>query len=194
MEVGLLIQDQTQVIGVENAPIFVDGRTARLPLEWKEAVSTVSFLVLTTLIRPDVILGMDLLQRLGVKIDTKAGVAEPTVLVSHIQPLETWRVCARKSVVFQVRKPFPGKNKNVLLEPNEKLPAAIRGTTSLGQGEKVYVRLENTGEEELIINTDWKIGTVEVVEEEPDYPREEAEEAGLLPVPEELTASQKKNK
>ena len=23
--------------------IFVDGRTARLPLEWKEAVSTVSF-------------------------------------------------------------------------------------------------------------------------------------------------------
>ena len=70
--------------------------------------------------------------------------------------------------MFQVRNPFPGKNKNVLFEPSENLTAAIRGTTSLGQGEKVYVRLENTGEEELIINPDWKIGTVEVVKEEPD--------------------------
>ena len=125
------------------------------------------------------------------KIDTKAGVAEPTVLVSHIQPLETWRVPARKSVVFQVKNPFPGKNKSVLLEPSEKLPAAIRGTTSLGQGEKVYVHLENTSEEEQILNPEWEIGTVEVVKEEPDYPRVGAEEAGLLPVPEKLTAIQK---
>ena len=65
MEVGPLIQDQTQVIGVDNTPIFVDGKTARPPLEWKDAVTTVSFLVVSTLIEPDVILGMDLLQRLG---------------------------------------------------------------------------------------------------------------------------------
>ena len=161
-------------------------------MEWKDAVTTVSFLVVPTLIEPDVILGMDLLQRLGVKIDTKAGVAEPTVLVSHIQPLETWRVPAWKSVVFHVKNPFPGKNKNVLFEPSEKLPAAIRGTTSLGQGEKVYVRLENTGEEELILNPDWEIETVSVVEEEPDYLRVEVEEAGLPPVPEELTAIKEK--
>ena len=63
VEVGPLIQDQTQVIGVEKTPIFVDGRTARLPLEWKDAVTTVSFLVVPTLIEPDVILGMDLLQK-----------------------------------------------------------------------------------------------------------------------------------
>ena len=147
-----MIQDQTQVIGVKNTPIFVDGRTARLPLEWKEAVTTISFLVVPTLIEPYVILGMDVLQRLGVKIDTKAGVAQPTVLVSHIQPLETWRVPARKLVVFQVKNPFHGKNKNVLFKPSDKLPAAIRRTTSLGQEEKVYVRLENTSEDELIFN------------------------------------------
>ena len=76
--------------------------------------------------------------------------------------------------MFQVKNPFLGKNKNVLFKPSEKLPAAIRGTTSLGQGEKVYVRLENTGEEELILNLNWKIGTVEVVKEEPDYPWEES--------------------
>ena len=108
--------------------------------------------------------------------------AERTVIVSHIRPLETWRVPARQSVVFQVRNPFPGKNKNVLFEPSEKLPAAIRGTTSLGQGEKVYARLESTGEEELILNLDGKIGAVEIAEEEPDYPCEEAEEEGLPPL------------
>ena len=83
------MHDQTQVIGVENTPIFVDGRMVRLSLEWKEATTTVSFLVMPTLIEPDVILGIDLLQQLGVKIDAKPGVAEPTMLVSYVQPLET---------------------------------------------------------------------------------------------------------
>ena len=139
-------------------------------------------------------LGITVLQGLGEKIDIKAGMAEPTVLVSHIQPLETWRVPARKSVVFQVKNPFPRKNKNVLFEPSEKLPVAIRGTTSLGQGEKVYVQLENTSEEDQILNPDWEIGTVAVVEEEPDYARVEAEEVGQPPLAEELTAIQKKKK
>ena len=103
------VHDQTQVIGVENTPIFVDGRTARLPLEWKEEPIMMSFLVVPTLIEPDVILGIDLLQWLGVKIDTKAGVAEPTMLVSHVQPLETWRIPARKSLVFPIRNPIPEK-------------------------------------------------------------------------------------
>ena len=56
----------------------------------------------------------------------------------------------------------------------------------------VLFRIRNS--HPLRVNPDWKTGTVEVVEEEPDYPREEAEEAGLPPVPEELTASQKKKK
>ena len=57
----------------------------------------------------------------------------------------------------------------------------------------MYVRLENTSVEEHILNPDWEIGTVEVVEEEPDYPRVETEETGLPPVPEELTAAQKED-
>ena len=111
IEIGPLMHDQTRVIGVENTPIFVDRRTARLPLEWKEGTTTVSFLVVPTLIKPEVILGMDLLQQLGVKIDAKAGVAEPTMLVSYVQPLETWWIPARKSVVFLIRNPFRGKKK-----------------------------------------------------------------------------------
>ena len=93
-----------------------------------------------TLIEPDVILGIDLLQRLGVKIDTNAGVAELTVLVSHIQPLETWRVPARKSVVFQVKNPFPRKNKNVLFEPIEKFASSYKGNDLIMCGWKTPVR------------------------------------------------------
>ena len=111
MEVGPLVHDQTQLIGVENTPIFVDGRIARLPLEWKEATTTVSFLMVPTLMEPDVILVMDLLQQLGVKIDAKAGMAEPTVLVSCVQPIETWQIPAKKSIVFPIRNPFPEKKK-----------------------------------------------------------------------------------
>ena len=175
------MHDQTQVIGVENTPIFVEGRTARLLLDWKEATTTVSFLVVPTLMEPEVILGMDLFQRLGVKIDTKAGLAEPTVLllVSHVQPLETWRISARKSMVFPIRNPFPEKKQNILFEPSDKLPSALRGTTSLGRGEKIYIRIENVSEEEQILNLGWEIGTMEVVEEEPDIPRTEEEEVGL---------------
>ena len=76
-EVGPLVHDQTQVIGVENTPIFVNGRTARLPLEWNEATTTVSFLVVPTLIEPDMILGMDLLQRLGLRSTPRLGWQSP---------------------------------------------------------------------------------------------------------------------
>ena len=72
------------------------------------------------------------------------------------------------------------------------MPSALRGTTSLGRGEKIYVRIENVSEEEQILNPDWEIGTMEVVEEEPDFPQAEAEEAGLPPIPDELSAKQRK--
>ena len=98
------------------------------------------------------------------------------MLVSYVQPLETWRIPARKSVVFPVRNPFPvekknnNNNNNLLFEPSNKLLSALRGTTSLGRGEKIYVRIENISEEEQILNPDWEIGTMEVVEEQPDFP------------------------
>ena len=62
----------------------------------------------------------------------------------------------------------------------------------MGRGEKIYVRFENVSEEEQILNPDWEIGTMEVVEEEPDFPRAEAEGAGLPPIPDELIAKQRK--
>ena len=89
-----------------NIPINVDGRTSRLPLEWDDSKSFLTLLVIPTLEEPDMILGMDVLQRLGVRIDARAGTAKPTVLVSSIKPEESWRVPARTSVVFSIRNPY----------------------------------------------------------------------------------------
>ena len=62
----------------------------------------------------------------------------------------------------------------------------------MGRGEKIYVRFENVSKEEQILNPDWEIGTMEVVEEEHDFPRAEAEGAVLPPIPSELSAKQRK--
>ena len=82
----------------------------------------------------------------------------------------------------------------MLFKPSEKLPHAIRGTTSLGRGNKIYIRLENTSEEYQILNAEWKIGTAEIVEEELDLPRMEIDEVGLPSVPEDLSPKKKKKK
>ena len=127
-----------------NTPIYIDRNTDRLPLKWGRANTSVSLLVIPNLEELDIILGMDVLQQLGVKIDTRADTVEPTLVASLICPQASWRVPARKSVVFAVTNPFQGRERNVLFEPSEKLPHAIRGTTSLGRGNKIYIRLENT--------------------------------------------------
>ena len=174
------------MIGVGNTPIYIDGRTDRLPLQWGRANTSVSLLVIPTLEEVDIMLGMDVLQQLGVKIDTRTGTAEPNLIASLIRPQSSWRVPARKSVVFTVTNPFLGKNGNVLFEPSGKLPHVIRGTTSLGKGSKIYIRLENMSKEDQVLSPDWEIGTAEIVEEEPDLPRTEVEETGLPSIPEDL--------
>ena len=64
--------------------------------------------------------------------------------------------------------------------------------TSLGRGEKIYVRIENVSEDEQILNPDWESSTMEVVEEDPDFPRAEADDMGLPPIPDELSLEQRR--
>ena len=191
-EIGPLLQDLIHVIGMGNTAIYIDGRTDRPLLKWGRAVTSVSLLVIPTLEGLDEILCMDALQRLDVKIDTRAGIAEQTLVAPLIRPQETWRIPARKSVVFAVKNPFMGLQRNVLFEPSEKLPTTIRGTTSLGKGNKIYIYLENTSEDEQVLNPEWEIGTAEVVDEEPDLPRVEIDEVGLPVIPDELSPRKKK--
>ena len=74
------------MIGVGNTPIYIDGKTDRLPLQWGRVNTSVFLLVIPTLEEVDVILGMDVFQQLGEKIDTRAGIAEPTLITSGIRP------------------------------------------------------------------------------------------------------------
>ena len=80
----------------------------------------------------------------------------------------------------------------MLFEPSEKLPTTVRGTTSLGQRNKIYIRLENTSEDERVLNPEWEIGTAEVVDGEPDLPRTEIGEVGLPSIPDELSIKEKR--
>ena len=77
-EVGPLQRDATMIVGVGNVPINVNGRTGRLPLEWDDAKSFLTLLVIPTLEEPEMIIGMDVLQKLGAKIDTRTGTVKPT--------------------------------------------------------------------------------------------------------------------
>ena len=170
-----------------NTPIYIDGRTDRHPLKWGRFATSVSLLVIPTLEELDVIRGMDVLQRLGVKIDTRAVTAKLTLVASLIRPQETWMIPARKSVVFEVKKPFQEPQRNVLFELSEKLPTAIRGTTSLGKGNKFYICLGNTSEDDQVLNPEWEISTADVVDEEPDLPRAEIDEVGLPSILDDLS-------
>ena len=69
----------------------------------------------------------------------------------------------------------------------------IRGTTSLGHGQRLYVRLENVEEEDQVLDPTLETGTTEVVEEEPDFPAGKEEEEGLPEVPGELNEAQRRD-
>ena len=49
VEVGPLLKDPIHVIGVGNTPIYIDGRTNWLPLQWGRANTLVSLLVIPVL-------------------------------------------------------------------------------------------------------------------------------------------------
>ena len=167
----------------------MDGRIGRLPLEWNDTKSFLTLLVIPTLEEPDMMLGMDVLRRLGVRIDTKTGTAQPTMLVTKIKPEESWKFPARTSVILSINNLYGEQENFFWLEPSEKLPQMLRGKTSLGQGQRLYIRLENAGEEDQVLDPNWEIGTMEVVEEEPDFPVGREEEEGLPEVPEELSGA-----
>ena len=189
IQIGALLPDDTTVIGVGNLPIHVTGRTQPIPLKWKGAQAAVSLLVIPTLVGTELILGMDILSLLGVKIDTQQRTAEPTVVPTYIQPLRTWRIPGRTSVVFNVKNPFEHTKQAVLFEPSLLLPDRIRSTPTVGTGPELYIRLENFDEEEQQLSPEWVIGNVEVVEERRNIVKTK-EEVSFPELPDNLTPVQ----
>ena len=85
---GPLIKTNKTVIGVGNCPIKVKGITRPVEIEWDTAKDMCELVILTTLKDVDVILGMDILSKLGIQIDVREGKARPRQTsqewVSHI--------------------------------------------------------------------------------------------------------------
>ena len=187
LALGGLLESKGKVVGVGNTPIPVTGRTQLVDLTWKNARTRTSLLVIPTLVEQDVILGMDILRQLGVHIDTQKGTAEPTIIPTFIRPKETWRVPAASTIYFYVRNPIP--QEIVLYEPSTKLPEGIRSQAAVYEGEELRIRLENTGEEERLIDSGWEVGTIEIVQiEEMDHPVKKKPD-----IPDDLTPEQKKD-
>ena len=63
---GPLKQTNTLVIGVGNVPVELKDKTDSLKLEWDSVIDHCEMMVLTTLEDVDVILGMDIINRLNV--------------------------------------------------------------------------------------------------------------------------------
>ena len=102
--IGPLQPDLTRVIGVGNIPIEVKGRTDLLPFQWKDAEHRISLLVVPTLEKPEVILGMDIMTQLGVKIDIRSREAAPTRIPNYVRPMETWKIPSKKVCNFLASK------------------------------------------------------------------------------------------
>ena len=133
-EVGLLQRGATKIVGVGNIPINVDGGIGRLLLEWNDAKSFLTLLVIPTLEEPDMILGMDVLQRLGVMISTKTGTAQPTMLITKLKPEESWKVPARTSVVFSIKNPYDeqDREKKNLVRAKQETTTDDKGNNIIG--------------------------------------------------------------
>ena len=87
--------------------------------------------MIPTLEEPDMILGMDVLQTLGVRINAKTGTAQPTMLITKLKPGESWKVPALTSIVFSIKNPYDEQDR----EEGEKknlVPAKRETTTHKG--------------------------------------------------------------
>lgn len=186
LALGGLMESEQTVRGVSNVLIPVTGRTQPVELTWGAARTTVSLLVVPTLMNQDVILGMDVLRLLGVHIDAKRGIAEPTILPTYVRPKETWRVPAASTVYFSIPNPIP--QGIILYEPSNKLPSDVRSRAAVYEGEELLIRIENVGEEDRMLDSGWEIGTVEQVQLE----EMEKTEAVKPRIPEDLNSTQKK--
>ena len=50
-----------------------------------------------------------------------------------------------------------------LFEPSEKLPATLRSVSTISQGETIKIRIDNSSEDEQLIDSGWEIGTIQAV-------------------------------
>ena len=90
---------------------------------------------------------------------------------------------------FSLDNPIPGNS--ILFEPSLKLPECIRGVPTLSSGKVMRIRLDNSSEEDQLIDPGWEIGTAQQVQIEEATAATEGSRAELPGIPRELNAIQK---
>ena len=194
-QLGELQEDSTKVVGVGNKPIQVDGRTKALEISWGAAKVRTSLIVIPTLANPDVIVGMDMMSKLKVQIDTQKRRAYPTVTIKQVQTLQTRRIPKQSSIVLSISNPLwqeGTKEQLTLFEPGEELHGDIRAIPTVNSGKTLYIRLDNVGEGDLYICPEWIMGTVEEIDDVGVKDGEE-DEAQMPELPSELTKEQRED-
>ena len=160
---GPLKQTNTLVIGVGNVPVELKGITDSLKLEWDSVVDHCEMMVLTTLEDVDVILGMDIINRLNVQISGRSKDAFPRPESTSYEVLKLNHkvvIPAGKSRVFFVANTV---TELTLFEPSDRLPEGLIGLPTLSEGSRVAVQLDNLTEGDITLNPEWEVGAISSV-------------------------------
>ena len=160
---GPLKQTNTLVIGVGNVPVELKGITNSLKLEWDSVVDHCEMMVLTTLEDVDVILGMDIINRLNVQISGRSKDASPQPESTSYEVLKLNHkvvISAGKSRVFFVANTV---TELTLFEPSDRLPLGLIGLPTLSEGSRVAVQLDNLTEGDITLNPEWEVGAISSV-------------------------------
>ena len=160
---GPLKQTNTLVIGVGNVPAELKGITDSLKLEWDSVVDHCEIMVLTTLEDVDVILGMDIINRLNVQISGRFKDAFPRPESTSYEVLKLNHkvvIPAGKLRVFFVANTV---TELTLFEPSDRLPEGLIGLPTLSEGSRVAVQLDNLTEGDITLNPEWEVGAISSV-------------------------------
>ena len=146
------MHSDTVVFGIGNIPIGIKGMSKPLKWNWDSVQGNCQLMVLTTLEGVDVILGMDVLSRFHVQIDTKSQIARPGIRQEVCAALvlkENYKIPAGKSRVFFLKNTLQGLT---LFEPSDNLPEGLLGVPTLSKGRRVAVQLDNLSEKDVLLN------------------------------------------
>ena len=160
---GPLKQTNTLVVGVGNVPVELKGITGSLELEWDSVTDHCEMMVLSTLEDVDVILGMDIINRLNVQISGRSKDAFPRPESTSYEVLKLNQkvvIPAGKSRVFFVANTVADLT---LFEPSDRLPEGLFGLPTLSEGSRVAVQLDNLTEGDITLIPEWEVGKISSV-------------------------------
>ena len=151
------------MIGVGNVPVELKGIPDSLKLEWDSVIDHCEMMVLTTLEDVDVILGMDIINRLNVQISGRSKDAFPRPEGTSYEVLKLNHkvvIPAGKSRVFFVANTV---TELTLFEPSDRLPEGLIGLPTLSEGSRVAVQLDNFTKGDITLNPEWEVGAISSV-------------------------------